>query len=105
MRALRAAGATDVGIANSHGPTWPASDDPADREAADFYDLLLNRMFADPLLTGRYPEGVGALMPGSAERVEADLEVIAEPLDWYGVNYYAPTRVAPRRARRSSSAG
>ncbi|WP_432183747.1 GH1 family beta-glucosidase [Streptomyces tendae] len=99
VRALRAAGATDVGIANSHGPTWPASDDPADREAAEFYDLLLNRTFADPLLTGRYPEGIGDLMPGSAEGVEADLEVIAEPLDWYGVNYYAPTRVgAPQGA-------
>jgi beta-glucosidase len=90
VRALRAAGATDVGIANSHGPTWPASDDPADREAAEFYDLLLNRMFADPLLTGRYPEGMGELMPGD---VESDLKVIAEPIDFYGVNYYAPTRV------------
>ncbi|MFD5237525.1 GH1 family beta-glucosidase [Streptomyces tendae] len=96
VRALRAAGATDVGIANSHGPTWPASDNPADREAAEFYDLLLNRTFADPLLTGRYPEGIGDLMPGD---VTADLEVIAEPLDWYGVNYYAPTRVgAPQGA-------
>ena len=27
VRALRAAGATDIGIANSHGPTWPASQD------------------------------------------------------------------------------
>ncbi|MGW4545971.1 GH1 family beta-glucosidase [Streptomyces violaceorubidus] len=96
VRALRAEGATDIGIANSHGPTWPASNTPADREAADFYDLLLNRLFADPLLTGRYPEGVGELMPGD---VAADLEVIAEPLDWYGVNYYAPTRVgAPQGA-------
>lgn len=90
VRALRAAGATDVGIANSHGPTWPASREQADLEAADFYDLLLNRLFADPLLLGRYPDGIGELMPGD---VEADLKVIAEPIDFYGVNYYAPTRV------------
>ncbi|WP_428934556.1 GH1 family beta-glucosidase [Streptomyces sp. ACT015] len=90
VRALRAAGATDVGIANSHGPTWPASHAAADLEAAAFYDILLNRLFADPLLLGRYPEGLDGLMPGD---VEADLEIIAEPLDWYGVNYYAPTRV------------
>jgi beta-glucosidase len=96
VRALRASGASDIGIANSHGPTWPASEAAADREAAEFYDVLLNRMFADPVLTGRYPEGIGELMPGD---VHADLEVIAEPLDWYGVNYYAPTRVgAPRGA-------
>ncbi|MFG2677541.1 GH1 family beta-glucosidase [Streptomyces sp. NPDC048392] len=99
VRALRALGATDVGIANSHGPTWPASDEPADREAAEFYDVLLNRMFCDPLLTGRYPEGIGELMPGPAGRTDADLRIIAEPLDWYGVNYYAPTRVgAPQGA-------
>ncbi|MET7514885.1 GH1 family beta-glucosidase [Streptomyces sp. NPDC005480] len=90
VRALRAAGATDIGIANSHGPTWPASDDPADREAADFYDVLLNRLFADPLLLGAYPEGIGDLMPGD---VDADLSVIAEPVDWYGINFYQPTKV------------
>ncbi|GGQ19893.1 beta-glucosidase [Streptomyces pseudogriseolus] len=90
VRALRAAGTFDIGIANSHGPTWPASDDEADVAAADFYDTLLNRLFADPLLLGRYPEGIGGLMPGD---VEADLKIIAEPIDWYGINYYAPTRV------------
>ncbi|MFC9286899.1 GH1 family beta-glucosidase [Streptomyces sp. NPDC057052] len=90
VRALRAAGARDVGIANSHGPTWPASAEPADQEAAAFYDVLLNRLFADPLLLGEYPEGLGESMPGD---VAADLKVIAEPLDFYGVNYYAPTRV------------
>ncbi|WP_206440551.1 GH1 family beta-glucosidase [Streptomyces scabichelini] len=93
VRALRAAGATDIGIANSHGPAWPASDDPADLEAAGFYDLLLNRLFADPVLLGQYPEGIAELMPGDAEDVAADLKVIAEPLDWYGINYYAPTKV------------
>ena len=96
VRALRAAGVADIGIANSHGPTWPASDEAADVEAAGFYDLLLNRLFADPVLLGQYPEGLGELMPGD---VDADLKVIAEPLDWYGINYYAPTRVgAPQGA-------
>ncbi|MFD7705845.1 GH1 family beta-glucosidase [Streptomyces sp. NPDC059785] len=90
VRALRAAGATDIGIANSHGPVRAASEDPEDVAAADFYDVLLNRLFADPLLLGRYPEGIAELLPGD---VGADLEVIAEPLDWYGVNYYQPTRV------------
>ncbi|MCW7943570.1 beta-glucosidase [Streptomyces hygroscopicus] len=93
VRALRAAGAGDIGIANSHGPTWPASQKPEDVEAADFYDILLNRLFAEPLILGRYPEGVGELMPGGAEDVESDLKVIAEPVDWYGINYYAPTNV------------
>ncbi|MEU9322405.1 GH1 family beta-glucosidase [Streptomyces canus] len=96
VQALRAAGATDIGIANSHGPTWPASQEAADVEAADFYDVLLNRLFADPVLLGEYPAGLGELMPGD---VAADLKVIGEPLDFYGINFYAPTRVgAPQGA-------
>jgi beta-glucosidase len=97
VRALRAAGVTDIGIANSHGPTWAASEEQADVEAAGFYDLLLNRLFAEPVLLGEYPEGIGELMPGTD--IDSDLKTISEPLDWYGVNYYAPTRVgAPEGA-------
>ncbi|MEU6124536.1 GH1 family beta-glucosidase [Streptomyces sp. NPDC047123] len=91
VRALRAAGARDIGIANSHGPTWPASPADEDTAAADLYDVLLNRLFADPLLLGHYPEGFGELMP--AADLDADLKIIAEPLDWYGVNFYQPTKV------------
>jgi beta-glucosidase len=43
------------------------------------------------MLRGRYPEGFGDLMPGP---VTDDLRTIAAPLDFYGVNYYNPTRVA-----------
>ena len=90
-QALRAAGVRDIGIANSHGPTWPASTDPADVEAAEFYDVILNRLFSDPLILGEYPEGIAELMPGD---VSADLKVISEDtLDWYGINYYQPTKV------------
>ncbi|TJZ55756.1 beta-glucosidase [Streptomyces piniterrae] len=91
VQALRARGATDIGIANSHGPTWPASESEADTGAADLYDLLLNRLFAEPVLLGRYPdEELAALLPGP---VAEDLKTISQPLDWYGVNYYQPTLV------------
>ncbi|MFD9910025.1 GH1 family beta-glucosidase [Streptomyces sp. NPDC059063] len=93
VAALRAAGAADIGIANSHGPTWPASESPQDREAADLYDVLLNRLFSDPLLTGRYPELITELLAADVPDLAADLKVIAAPLDWYGVNFYQPTKV------------
>lgn len=102
VRALRAAGADDIGIANSHGPTWPASGKQEDIEAAEFYDVLLNRLFSDPLLLGRYPEGIGELMPGD---VETDLEVISERLDWYGINYYAPAEVGAPQGTRTEFGG
>ncbi|GAB2791141.1 GH1 family beta-glucosidase [Streptomyces daliensis] len=91
VAALRARGARSVGIANSHGPVRPASDSAADTGAAELYDLLTNWLFADPLLLGRYPdEGLAAALPGP---VDEDLETIAAPLDFYGVNYYQPTLV------------
>ncbi|MFH8589755.1 GH1 family beta-glucosidase [Streptomyces celluloflavus] len=91
VQALRARGVRSIGIANSHGPTWPASAAEADTAAADLYDLLLNRLFADPVLLGRYPdEDLAALLPGP---VADDLRIISEPLDWYGINYYQPTLV------------
>ncbi|MFH8288456.1 GH1 family beta-glucosidase [Streptomyces sp. NPDC018059] len=103
VRALRAAGARDIGIANSHGPTWPASGADEDTAAADFYDVLLNRLFADPLLLGRYPDGCGELMP--SPDLDADLEVIAEPLDWYGINFYQPTKVGAPLPHTTEFAG
>ncbi|WP_282794007.1 GH1 family beta-glucosidase [Streptomyces sp. CC224B] len=93
VAALRAAGAPEVGIANSHGPTWPASDAPEDHEAAGFYDTLLNRLFADPLLLGRYPDAVLELLAAHVPDPVADLKVISAPLDRYGVNFYQPTKV------------
>ncbi|MEU8586962.1 GH1 family beta-glucosidase [Streptomyces sp. NPDC048664] len=102
VRALRAAGADDIGIANSHSPTWPASGKQEDRDAAEFYDVLLNRLFCDPLLLGRYPEGIGELMPGD---VDADLAVISEPLDWYGINYYAPAEVGAPQGTETEYGG
>jgi beta-glucosidase len=91
VAALRAVGATSVGPANNHSPVWPGSDEPADVAAADLYDVLWNRVFSDPMLLGRYPDGIAELMPGP---VEEDLAVIHAPVDFYGLNYYNPTRIA-----------
>ncbi|QES10145.1 beta-glucosidase [Streptomyces venezuelae] len=104
VQALRAAGARQIGIAASHSPIWTAGDTDEDRSAAELYDLLTNRLFADPVLTGAYPdEGLASLLPGP---VAEDLKTISAPLDWYGVNYYNPMLVgAPRPAADGSSFG
>jgi beta-glucosidase len=67
---------------------------------ADLFDVLQNRMYADPVLLGRYPE-LPDQLPGQIrdkfaflEAVEpSDLEVMSRPLDFYGLNYYLPTRI------------
>jgi beta-glucosidase len=102
VAALRRSGAGAVAIANNHTPVWavgsdglPESADEADRASAEVYDALHNRLFTDPLLLGRYPDGVEALSPEPVEAtvLDGDLEVISAPLDVYGVNYYNPTGV------------
>jgi len=90
-QALRAAGGRNIGIANHHVPVWPASEAVADRGAAEAYDSLVNDLFAAPVLLGEYPDDeFASAMPGP---VPEDLKVISTPLDWYGVNYYQPSRV------------
>jgi beta-glucosidase len=72
-------------------------------EAASRVDGYHNRWFLDPLLRGAYPPD----MLEHFERrfgplrviEEGDLEVIAEPIDFLGVNYYCPARVRAGHAR------
>jgi beta-glucosidase len=90
--ALRAAGAEDIGCANNHGPMWPSSDDPADVGASKLFDTLWNGLFLEAMLLGSYPVD---LQPLAEElTAEGDLATIRQPLDFYGVNFYRPRRVA-----------
>jgi beta-glucosidase len=91
VQALRATGASSVGTATNHTPVVAASSGDEDKEAAAGYATLWNRLFSDPVLLGSYPDGFAALMPGP---VEDDLRVISSPIDFYGVNYYMPTKIA-----------
>uniref|UniRef100_UPI000B1BECD0 glycoside hydrolase family 1 protein n=1 Tax=Streptomyces aureus TaxID=193461 RepID=UPI000B1BECD0 len=101
VQALRAAGAREIGIAASHSPVWTAGDSDDDRAAAELYDTLTNRLFADPVLTGTYPAGLASLLPGP---VAEDLRTISAPLDWYGINYYNPMRVGAPRPTAAAAA-
>lgn len=108
VQRLRAAGAQRIGVANQHFPVIPASDDDADLIAAHVFADLTNWTFADPILRGVYPSdeiagGILQLTGMSPEQLAADLRVISEPLDIYGVNYYEPTRIGAPQADRDSS--
>lgn len=91
-QALRAAGCGNIGIASNHAPTWAASESEADIEAAAIYDTLINWMYADPILRGEYPDPL--ITAGMPDGWEADMPTIAAPLDWFGINYYQPVRIA-----------
>lgn len=79
-----------IGIAANVSPIYPASDSDEDRQAAARYDLIVNRLFLDPLFLGHYPAGImdmlGPLFPAMPPE---DMHHIASSLDWIGINYYS----------------
>ncbi len=78
-----------VGITLNLSVAYPASGMPADRQAARVADGQLNRWFLDPLFGRGYPEDMLAFYGDTIPAVEpGDMEVIAAPLDFLGVNYY-----------------
>jgi beta-glucosidase len=87
-----------VGLALNLAPVRPASPSEDDISAARRMDGHLNRWFLDPLLNQSYPEDMLALYErhfGALDFVrDADLDGIGAPLDFLGVNYYSPRRVA-----------
>ena len=100
-RALRDAGATDIGITLNLYAVSPATSAPADVDARRRIDGLGNRLFLDPVVHGRWPEDVvadleraglaGALLGPDPE---ADLALAATPIDLLGINYYSRHIVA-----------
>ncbi|KZE90971.1 GH1 family beta-glucosidase [Microbacterium sp. TNHR37B] len=92
QQVIRSAGSGRVGIVNNHTAVRPASARDEDLAAAEVYDLLHNRLFADPVLRGEYPD-LSMLGVPDLPVEDGDLALISRPSDFYGVNYYNPTRV------------
>ena len=91
---LRELGVRGVGAACNFEYALPARDTDADRAAARLYDGIYNRWFVEAMTRGTYPEDVlEGFAPHMPEGWEADLEVIHQPLDWFGVNYYTCQRL------------
>ena len=54
-------------------------------------DATHNGIFLDPVLFGRYPEHApAAILPPADLILDGDMETIAAPIDFLGVNYYQP---------------
>ncbi|WP_433391906.1 GH1 family beta-glucosidase [Micromonospora sp. KLBMP9576] len=98
VQALRAARPTaEVGVTVNLYPVTPASEAPADVDAARRIDALANRFFLDPLLRGSYPADLMADLAGVTDFDhvrDGDLATISTPLDVVGVNYYSRHVVA-----------
>ncbi len=114
VKAYRAAGQHRIGVVVNLEPKYPASADPADQAATMRADTYMNRQYLDPLLLGRYPEGMGEVFGEAWPRWPAeDLALIRQPIDFLGVNYYTrgltrfdphawPLQASPERRPRAT---
>jgi beta-glucosidase len=75
--------------------TIAGSDSDADKAAEERAFQFHNGVFFEPVFKGTYPEAfmntLGDRMP---EIEEGDMAIISQKLDWWGMNYYTPMRVA-----------
>jgi len=78
-----------IGLVVNLEPKYPISSMAVDAAAVERADVYFNQQYLDPVFLGRYPAGLPALF-GDAwpEHSSEDLDFIAQPIDFLGVNYY-----------------
>jgi beta-glucosidase len=89
VQAYRALGRHQVGLVVNIEPKYPASTTPADLAATRRAEAYMNRQYLEPVFHGRYPEEMKEIF-GEAwpEWPQQDFELIRQPIDFLGVNYY-----------------
>jgi beta-glucosidase len=85
----------EVGITLNFTAAEPGTPVPADRDASRVFDGFFNRWFVDPVYNRGYPSDMvehytrHGVLPDGLDFVQADdMDVIAAPTDFLGVNYY-----------------
>jgi len=88
LQSMRATGTrAPLGIVLNQSSTSAATDSPADRARAATEYASFVRWYMEPIFQGRYPLDPGiAHYPRNVQ--PGDFEIIGQPLDFLGVNYY-----------------
>jgi beta-glucosidase len=92
-RALRDLGAAEVGITlDLHPIRSLGGTGEGDVESARLItDAMVNGLYLEPVLSGRYPVHAPAdMLPPPALIADGDMEIISQRLDFLGINYYSP---------------
>ncbi|QIP83120.1 beta-glucosidase [Streptomyces sp. Tu 2975] len=92
--AIRAAApGAQVGIVNNLSTVAPASDRDEDVAAARRMDGHTNRWWLDPVHGRGFPADMLEVYGVELPELPGDMETIASPLNWLGLNYYFPAVV------------
>lgn len=98
----------DVGIVLNLSPVYPATDSELDAVAAKLEDGRLVRWYMDALFKAHYPVDILEHLGADAPQMQpGDAEIIAQPCDFLGVNYYHPlvaSSASPAAQARSDAA-
>ena len=89
VQAYRAVGKHQIGLVVNIEPKYPASDKPEDLAATRRAEAYMNRQYLDPVFHGRYPAEMTEIF-GEAwpEWPQEDHDLIRQPIDFLGINYY-----------------
>lgn len=99
QRIRESAPGAQVGISLNLTPFYPATASLLDHNARDMADQILNRLFLDPIFKGRYPDLFWHKLRFFHPKIKpGDMELISQPLDFLGVNYYTRSTVRYSRA-------
>jgi beta-glucosidase len=85
--------AGQIGVTLNLHTCYPGTERPEDVAATARVEEYCNDWFLEPVLRGRYPELLKGIFSGTgweAALRAGDLEIIAAPIDFLGVNYYYP---------------
>ena len=92
---MRSNGVDNIGIYLNFEPTKPASDSDEDVAAAARYHAQYNDCFLSPLFKKQYPDLVlDAIEQHLPDNWQNDMDQIATPLDWVGINNYTRKIIA-----------
>lgn len=94
----------NIGIAPNLFPHYPATESDDDRAAAHASDGYTNRWFLDPLYGRGYPDDMRERWEAHAGPLDViqdgDMDTIAAPTEYLGINYYAPRVIESRAGDR-----
>jgi beta-glucosidase len=89
VEAYRATGRNKIGLVVNIEPKYPASQADADLAATRRAEAYMNRQYLEPALLGAYPEELVEVFGDAWPQWPAsDLDLIRQPIDYVGVNYY-----------------
>jgi beta-glucosidase len=95
VKAYRAASlSAPIGIVLNTQTPRPATRSAADTEAADRASDLSSALWLDPLYGRGYPKRPLAALGLSLPILAGDLDIIAAPIDFLGINYYSERAIA-----------